>query len=139
MVYRIDIIFSTIQGDCFIVLHFVKRFMWYIFVFTYYSYYLEFFCLGTESCLLESHCHGWVRYIDTTKITVLRFVWDCLVFTQYSYYRDFFCLRPASCLRNHHCHVWVRYMDTTKITVWCMSLLLLSIDLRLLYYLLCLF
>ena len=63
-------------------------------------------------------------------IMVLRFVWDCLVFTQYSYYRDLFCSGTALRLRNCHHHVWVRYIDTTKITFWCMSLLLLSIDLR---------
>ena len=57
-------------------------------------------------------------------------MWYFSVFTQYSYYCDFFCLGPASRLRNRHLHGWVRYIDTTIITVWCMSLLLLSIDLR---------
>ena len=63
---------------------------------------------------------------------VKRFVWDFL--NSYSYYRDFFCLGPASRLCERHCHGWVRYIDTTKITVWCMSSLLLSIDLRWLCY-----
>ena len=72
----------------FIVLHFVKRFVWCLFVFTQYSYYFDLFCLGTASCICECHRHWWVCYIDTTIITVLRFVWDRLVFTQYSYYRE---------------------------------------------------
>ena len=84
--------------------------------------------------LCKRHRHRWLRYIDTTKITVWRFVWDCSVFTQYIYYHDFFCLGPSYRLRNCHCHVWVRYIDTTKITVWCMSSLLLSIDLLWLCY-----
>ena len=79
----------------FIVLHLVKMFVWYLFVFTQYSYYREFFCLGPASRLHERDCHRWVRYTDTTKITVLMFVWYCLVFIQYSYYRDFFCSGPA--------------------------------------------
>ena len=41
---------------------------------------------------------------------------------------------PALHLLHRHRHVWVRYIDTTKITVWCMSSLLLSIDLRWLCY-----
>ena len=64
------------------------------------------------------------------KIVVSMFVWYRSVFTQYSYYHDFFFLGPALRLRNCHRHGWLRYIDTTKITVWCMSLLLLSIDLR---------
>ena len=63
-------------------------------------------------------------------IFVKRFVWYCLFFTQYSYYCDFFCSGPAPRLHDCHSHRWVRYIDTTKITVWCMSPLLLSIDLR---------
>ena len=59
---------------------------------------------------------------------VKRFVWDRSVFTQHSYYREFFCSGPASRIRYCHCHGWVRYIDTTKITVWCMSSLLLYID-----------
>ena len=87
------------------------------------------------SRLRERHCHRWVHFIDTTKITVLRFVWDCLVFTQYIYYREFFCSWPPLRLHNRHCHMWVRYIDTTIITVWCMSPLLFSIDLWLFCYL----
>ena len=104
--------------------------MWYLFVYNQYGYYCDFFCSGPELCLRERHCHGWVWYIDTTKITVLWFVWYCLVFTQYNYYRDLFCSGPALRLLNCHRHVWVRYIDTTKIIVWCMSSLLLYIDLR---------
>ena len=113
-----------------IFLDFDKSCVWYIFVFTQYGYHCDFFFWGPASCLRERHCHGWVRYIDTTKITVLRFVWYRLFFTQYSYYREFFCSGPASSLRNRHRHVWVRYIDTTIITVWCISSLLLSIDLQ---------
>ena len=64
-----------------------------------------------------------------------RFLWYIFVFTQYSYYRELFCSGPELRLRNHHSHRWVRYIDTTKITVWCMSSLILSIDLRWLRYL----
>ena len=71
-----------------------------------------------------------MRYIDTTKITVLRFVRDYLVFTQYSYYHELFFSGTALHIRNCCRHVLVQYIDTTKITVACMSLLLLSIDLR---------
>ena len=65
---------------------------------------------------------------------VLWFVWYHSVFIQYSYYCDLFCLGPALCLRNLHCHVWVRYIDIKKTMVWCISLLLLSIDIRWLCY-----
>ena len=44
--------------------------MWYIFVFTQYSYYRDFFLRGGALFLRDCHCCGWVRYIDTTKITV---------------------------------------------------------------------
>ena len=114
----------------FIVLHFVKRFVWYLFVFTQYSYYRDFFCLGPASRLRECHRPGWVHYIDTTIMTVLMFLWYRLVFTQYGYYRDFFCSGTALRLRNHHRHVWVQYIDTKNITVACMSSLILSIDIQ---------
>ena len=84
--------------------------------------------------LCERHRHGWVRYIDTTKITFLMFVWYCLVFTPCIYYCDFFFSGPASRLRNFHCHMWVCYIDTTKITVALMSSLLFSIDIQLWCY-----
>ena len=128
LVYFIDIIFRTIQGYFFIVLRYVKMFVWYLFESTQYSYYLDLFFLVTASRLRECHCHGWVRYIDTTMITVLMFVWYRLVFTPYSYYRNFFCLGAASCLRNFHPRVWVRYIDNKNFTVACMSSLLFSID-----------
>ena len=41
-----------------------------------------------------------------------------------------FFLGPASHLRDCHSHRWVCFIDTTKITVFCMTSLLLSIDLR---------
>ena len=114
----------------FTVLHFVKRFVWDLLVFTQYSYFCDFFCLGPKLRLRYFHCHGWVRYILTTKITVFRFVWDCSVFTQSIHYCDFFCLGIRLCLCNHHCHGWVHYTYNTNIMVWCMSSLLLSIDLQ---------
>ena len=71
-----------------------------------------------------------MRYIYTTETNVLRFVWDHSVFAQYSYYCELFCSGPVLRLHDCHCHRWVRYNDATKITVWCMSLLLLYIDLQ---------
>ena len=61
-------------------------------------------------------------------------VWYSLSFIQYSYYCDFVCSWPASWLHNWHRHVRVCYIHTTKIKVACMSLLLLSIDLRQISY-----
>ena len=61
-------------------------------------------------------------------------MWDRSVFTQYSYYRVFFCSRPSSRHFDCHRHMWVRYIDTKKIIVWCVSSLLLSIDLWQLCY-----
>ena len=118
----------------FIVVHLVKRFVWDRSVFTQHSYYREFFCSGPASRIRYCHCHGWVRYIDTTEITVLIFVWYRLVFTSYSCYRDLVCLGTASRFRNCHRHVWVRYIDTTEITFWCISSLILSIDLWWFFY-----
>ena len=73
-----------------------------------------------------------------TVFTVLHFVKRCMcdrsVLTQYSYYSDFFCSWPALRLRNWNCHGWVRYINNMKTTVWCMSLLILSIDLLWLCY-----
>ena len=54
----------------FIVLHFVFKIVWDRSVFTQYSYYRDFFCSGPASRLHYQHRHGWVRYIDTTEITV---------------------------------------------------------------------
>ena len=42
-----------------------------------------------------------------------------------------FCSGPKYRYCNSHFHMWVRYIDTKNNTVACMSLLLLSIDLRL--------
>ena len=100
--------------------------MWYLLVFTQYSYYCELFCLGTASRIREQRCHGWLCYIDTTKIRVWMFVWYHLVFTPNSYYCELFYLETELRLINIHCHMWVRFIDNTKITVACMSLLLLS-------------
>ena len=121
LVYHIDIILRTIQGDFFTVLHFVKRIVWYRSVFTQYSYYHDLFCLRPSPRLHDHHRNGWVRYIDITKIKVLSFLWDRSFFILYIYYRDFFCSRPALHLCNRHRHVGVRHIDTTKITVACMS------------------
>ena len=80
-IYRIKIIFRTVQVEFFyIVLHFVKMFVWYLFVFNQYSYYRDLFCLGLASCLRERHHHRRVCYIDTTKTTVLRVVWYWLFY-----------------------------------------------------------
>ena len=54
----------------FIVLHFVKKFVWYRSVYTKYSYYRDLFYSGTALHLCDCHRHRWVCYIDTTKITV---------------------------------------------------------------------
>ena len=74
-----------------------------------------FLCLEPASCLCERHCHRWVRYIDTAKITVLSLVWYRLVLIQYSCYRGLFVSGPASRLCNQYRHVWVRYIDTKKL------------------------
>ena len=44
--------------------------MWDCSFFTKNSYYRNLFCSGTASQLYDRHCHVWVRYINTTKITV---------------------------------------------------------------------
>ena len=54
----------------FVVLHFVKSFVWHRWFFTQYSYYCDFLCSGIESRLRDHHHHVWVCYIDTPKITV---------------------------------------------------------------------
>ena len=53
----------------------VLRLVWYISVFTQYSYYRDFFCLWPASRLHNQHCHVWVRYIHTTNITVACMSW----------------------------------------------------------------
>ena len=53
LVYRIIIILITIQGDFLIVLHLVKRFVWYLSIFTKYSYYREFYCSWPASRLCD--------------------------------------------------------------------------------------
>ena len=45
-------------------------FVWDCSFFTQYSYYCDFFCLRPALRLRDRHCHMWVRYIDTTKVTV---------------------------------------------------------------------
>ena len=52
------------------VLHVVYRFVRDHSFFTQYSYYRDFFCLGSASRLRDWHRHVWVRYTNTTKITV---------------------------------------------------------------------
>ena len=44
--------------------------VWYRSVFNQYSYYCDLFCSGPASRLPHRHIHVWVRYFDTTKITV---------------------------------------------------------------------
>ena len=60
----------------FMVLHFVKIFVWYQLIFTPYSYYRDFFCLGPESCLGNWHYHVWVRYFRYYKKYGLVYVID---------------------------------------------------------------
>ena len=61
---------GRIRVTIFIVLQFVKSFVWDWSVFTQYSYYCDFLCSRPESRLCDRHRNIWVRYIDTTKITV---------------------------------------------------------------------
>ena len=56
--------------NVFTILLFVKRFMWYHTVFTQYIYYRDFFFSDSALRLCNCQCHGWVRYINTTKIMV---------------------------------------------------------------------
>ena len=134
LIYHINIIFRSIHSECFsILLHFITMFVWYLFLNSI-NLLLWLLFSGPASCLRKRNRHGWVSYIDTMKIIVLRFVWHRLVYIQYSYYRKCFCSERASRLHNFHHHVWVRCIDTTNITVWCMSSLLLSIDLQLSCY-----
>ena len=53
---------------------------------------------------------------------------------QYIYYHDFVCSWPALCLWYRRCHVWVRFIHARKIIFACMSSLILSIDIRRIYY-----
>ena len=53
-----------------IVLHFVKKFVWYWSVCTQYTYYRDFFCLGPASRLCHFHRLVWVQYFHTTIITI---------------------------------------------------------------------
>ena len=56
-------------------------FVWENSVFTWYSYYCDFFCLGPAWRLCDCHIHGWVRYIDTTKITITFNFWSITTIT----------------------------------------------------------
>ena len=48
----------------------VLRFVWYCLVFIQYTYYCDLFCSWPSSRLRNQHCHVWVQFIHTTKITV---------------------------------------------------------------------
>ena len=48
----------------------VLMLVWYCLVSIQYNYYLDLFCSGPAKRLSNCHCHVWVRYTDTTKITV---------------------------------------------------------------------
>ena len=50
-----------------IVLHFVKKIVWYLSVFNKYSFYCDLFRLGTTLCLFYRHHHVWVRYFNLLK------------------------------------------------------------------------
>ena len=69
-----------------IVLHFVKKIVWYWSVFTQYSYYHDLFCLGPELHLCHHHCHAQVRYFDTTKIMVWCMSSILIHMTHFSFY-----------------------------------------------------
>ena len=73
----------------FIVLHFVKRFVWDCSAFTQYSSYCELFCLGPASRLRDRHRHGWVCYIDTKKITVWCMSSILIHMTYFSVYKKY--------------------------------------------------
>ena len=59
---------------------------------------------------------------------IVQFLFNAVIILPY------FCSGLALRLLNRHRYVWVRYIDTTKITVWCMSSLLLYIDLWWFFY-----
>ena len=62
------------------------RFVWDPSVFTQYSYYRDLFCLEPALRLRYCYCHGWVCYIDTTKIMV----W-CMSLLIFSIYLRWLC------------------------------------------------
>ena len=116
LVYCIDILFKTIQGDCFLQSYTPLKGLCGIFLVLLNSVIImTSFFLRPASRLCGRHHHGWVRYIDTTKITALSFVWNRLFFNQYSYFRDIFFLGPVSRLCNCHRHVWVLFSIVNEI------------------------
>ena len=108
-------------------------FVWNIFVFTQYIYYRDLFFRGQHRVFMNAIVTGECAILIPQK---LQFKVCVRLFSFYSIqllsWLIFFGARIASLYR--HLHMWVRYNDTMKITVWCMSLLLLSIDLWWLYY-----
>ena len=63
---------AIFMGECAILILqkiMVLTFLWYSLLLTQYSYYRDFFCLGTASRIRNRYRHVWVRFIDDTKIT----------------------------------------------------------------------
>ena len=77
--------------------------MWDRSVFTQYSYYHDFFCLWPASRICDCHSHVWVRYINTTKITVwcMSLIWIHMTYFSVcticisEHYRDVFTYIPT--------------------------------------------
>ena len=64
-------------------------FVWYCSVFTQYSYYCDLLCSGPSSRLCDHRCHVWVRYINTTEITVWCMPSILVHMTYFSFYTIF--------------------------------------------------
>ena len=97
--------------------------MWYRSVFNKYSYCRDLFFFGTASRICDCHCHVWVSYFDTTKITVWCMSSMLIHMTYFSFY--------TICISEHY-RVIVSYIPTPiqqvsaillniTITVWLLS------------------
>ena len=63
--------------------------MWYWSVFIQYSYYRDLFCSWPVLRLCHRHCHVWVRYYNTMKITVWCMSSILIHMTYFSVYKIF--------------------------------------------------
>ena len=79
----------------FIVLHFVKRFLWYQSFLNQYIYYCDLFCLEPASRICHLHRHVWVRYFDTTKFIVCCMS-SILIHMSYFYFYNILSYRARS-------------------------------------------
>ena len=97
-------------------------FVWDRSVFTQYRYYHDFLCSGPELCLCDCYRHVWVRYIDTTRITVWCMSSILIHMTYFSVH--------TICISKHYRAI-VSYSPTSgqqvstilwniTITVWCL-------------------